>query len=482
MDCSYAQIVQSLQGAEPLRFFGGASFARVSTGAVGHQKTRRCVRRVVVDNGAMEEGSRGQAAAARDASRVLQGLTSEARASLLHRMADALVAERATILAANESDLAEAREAEAKGEMSAALVARLVLDAKKLGKLAEGVRAVAAQDEPLGRVLAETELAPGLVLRKETAPIGVILVIFESRPDAVPQIASLAVRSGNGLLLKGGKEAARTVRAIWEVLTRALEPDVPASLIGLVESREGVSSLLAHADLIDLVIPRGSNQLVRSIQENTRIPVLGHADGICHVYVDEVADMDKARAIVLDAKTDYPAACNAMETLLLHQALAADGRAEALLTALRQAGVTLRGGPKACATFGLEAAPSLHHEYGDLEATVELVSDVDAAIEHIHRHGSAHTDAIVTESEVAASRFLGAVDSACVFLNASTRFADGYRFGLGAEVGISTSRIHARGPVGVEGLLTTRYKLVGQGDTVGPFSEGARHFTHRKLV
>jgi delta-1-pyrroline-5-carboxylate synthetase len=431
--------------------------------------------------GAMEQGSRGQAAAAREASRVLQGLSSEARVALLNRMADALVAEQSSILTANEADLAEARRAEARGEMSAALVARLALSPQKLEKLAEGIRAVASQDEPLGRVLAETELAPGLRLRKETSPIGVVLIIFESRPDAVPQIVSLALRSGNGLLLKGGKEAARTVRAIWEVLTRALEPEVPASLIGLVESREGVASLLAHADLIDLVIPRGSNALVRSIQESTRIPVLGHADGVCHVYVDEAADMDKARAIVRDAKIDYPAACNAMETLLVHRALADDGRAEALMETLREAGVKLRGGPRAAARFGLAQAPALHHEYGDLEATVEIVDDLPAAIEHIHRHGSAHTDAIVTESPEAAGRFLSGVDSACVFHNASTRFADGYRFGLGAEVGISTSRIHARGPVGVEGLLTTRFKLEGSGDTVGPFSEGAREFTHQKL-
>jgi delta-1-pyrroline-5-carboxylate synthetase len=429
----------------------------------------------------MEQGSRGQAAAAREASRVLQGLSSEARVALLNRMADALVAEHSSILTANEADLAEARRAEARGEMSAALVARLALSPQKLEKLAEGIRAVASQDEPLGRVLAETELAPGLRLRKETSPIGVVLIIFESRPDAVPQIVSLALRSGNGLLLKGGKEAARTVRAIWEVLTRALEPEVPASLIGLVESREGVASLLAHADLIDLVIPRGSNALVRSIQESTRIPVLGHADGVCHVYVDEAADMDKARAIVRDAKIDYPAACNAMETLLVHRALADDGRAEALMETLREAGVKLRGGPRAAARFGLAQAPALHHEYGDLEATVEIVDDLPAAIEHIHRHGSAHTDAIVTESPEAAGRFLSGVDSACVFHNASTRFADGYRFGLGAEVGISTSRIHARGPVGVEGLLTTRFKLEGSGDTVGPFSEGAREFTHQKL-
>lgn len=422
-----------------------------------------------------------QAIAAREAGRTLSGLSSATRAAVLRRVAAALTENAAEILRENAMDVADAADAVARGEMTTALAARLKLDERKLAKLADGVRDVANQEEPLGKVLSRTELADGLMLQLESAPMGVVMVIFESRPDALPQVASLALRSGNGLLLKGGKEAARSNRVLHRVITQALEPEVPSTCIALVESREEVASLLALDDVIDLVIPRGGNALVSYIQRNTRIPVLGHADGICHVYVDAGADMEKAVRIVVDSKVDYPAACNAMETLLVHEALVGDGRAQVLLDALTAAGVRLEGGPRAAQELGLPLTADLHKEWGDLEATVEIVSDLDAAIEHIHTYGSAHTDCVVTEDSACAESFLARVDSACVFHNASTRFADGYRFGLGAEVGISTSRIHARGPVGVEGLLTTRYKLRGQGDTVGPFSAGEREFTHKRL-
>ncbi len=421
-----------------------------------------------------------QAVAARAASRTLAGLTSEDRARALRRVADALSARQDEILAENAVDVAASAEAVASGTLSQALADRLALSPRKLATLAEGLRTLADSDEPLGRVLRRTEIAPGLSLWQETCPIGVLLVIFESRPDALVQIAGLALRSGNGLLLKGGREATRSNRILHAVLVEAIAPEVPAASIGLVEGRAEVAELLALDGVIDLVIPRGSSDLVRYVQQHTRIPVLGHAEGICHVFVDAGADPDKAMAIVRDAKCDYPAACNAMETLLLHHAIA-DELGRRLLDALRADGVALFGGPRAAAAFGLPEAPDLHHEYGDLAATVEIVDDVHAAIDHVHRYGSAHTDAIVTEDAAAARAFLDGVDSACVFHNASTRFADGYRFGLGAEVGISTGRIHARGPVGVEGLLTTRWKLVGHGDTVGPFSRGERSYTHRPL-
>jgi delta-1-pyrroline-5-carboxylate synthetase len=422
-----------------------------------------------------------QAVAAREAGRILSSLSSEARTNVLMRVARALTDNAAAILEENAADVADAAAAVEKGEMTAALAARLKLDERKLAKLADGIRDIAAQDEPLGKVLSRTELADGLMLQLETAPMGVVMVIFESRPDALPQVAALALRSGNGLVLKGGKEAARSNRALHTAITQALEPDVPAACIALVESREDVASLLSLDDVIDLVIPRGGNALVSYIQNNTRIPVLGHADGICHVYVDAAADMEKATRIVVDSKTDYPAACNAMETLLLNEKLLADGRAQVLVDALQAAGVRLEAGPRAAKELGLPLTEDLHKEWGDLAATVEIVSGLGAAVDHIHRYGSAHTDCIVTEDVSVAERFLAIVDSACVFHNASTRFADGYRFGLGAEVGISTSRIHARGPVGVEGLLTTRFKLRGQGDTVAPFSAGERDFTHKRL-
>ncbi|MDP6932105.1 MAG: glutamate-5-semialdehyde dehydrogenase [Myxococcota bacterium] len=418
------------------------------------------------------------AQAARRASRTVGTLGSEARVQGLHRMADALVAHTGEILAANQLDRDEADQAVHRGEMASALADRLVLSGRRLEQLADGIRSIANQDEPIGRVLTRTELADGLVLRQETAPLGVVLVIFESRPDVLPQLAALALRSGNGLLLKGGKEAARSNRILHRVLTRALEPQLPGGLLGLVETRAEVGALLALDDLIDLVVPRGSNQLVRHIQQNTRIPVLGHADGICHVFVDARADADRARTIVLDAKTQYPAACNAMETLLVHVDFP---HTRALLDALADAGVALFGGPRAATQLDLTPAETLRREYGELAATVELVDDVEAAIDHIHTHGSGHTESVVTEDAQVARRFLDGVDSACVFHNASTRFADGYRFGLGAEVGISTSRIHARGPVGVDGLLTTRWKLEGSGHAVGPFSRDEQRFTHRPL-
>ncbi len=422
------------------------------------------------------------AVAARRAGRALQALTTDQRVAALHRMAQALVDNAEHILAENALDVADAQALVESGELAQASADRLPLTEAKLGTLAAGIRSIADADEPLGRVIHTTELADGLVLRKETAALGVLLIIFESRPDALPQIASLALRSGNGLVLKGGKEARRSNTVLHAVLTQALAPDVSADVIGLVHSRSDIAELLELDDVIDLVIPRGSNALVRHIQANTRIPVLGHADGICHVYVDESADTAMALRIVLDSKLDYPAACNAMETLLIHRAVWAS-LGESLVGALESAGVTVFVGPEAAGVrTDLPRASSLAFEYGDLRVAVELVDSVEAAIEHIHTYGSGHTEAIVTNNTQTALQFQNTVDSACVFINASTRFADGYRFGLGAEVGISTSRIHARGPVGVEGLLTTRFKLTGTGDTVAPFSAGERAFTHRKLV
>jgi len=393
-------------------------------------------------------------------------------------MARALLDREQEILAANALDVQEAAVRVEAGSLSSSLAARLQLTPGKLSVLSEGLRSLADAEDPLGRVLRHTLLSEGLELTQESVALGVVLVIFESRPDVLPQLAGLALKSGNGLLLKGGKEAVRSNRVLHRVLVEALEPDLPGGLLGLVETREAVADLLVLDDCIDLVVPRGSGEMVRAIQQGTRIPVLGHADGICHVFVDRAADPARAASILVDSKTDYPAACNAMETLLVH---AEYGGALDLLKALRGAGVELVGGPRAAPTWGLQPAASLAVEYGELTACVEIVESLEAAVDHIHAHGSGHTDCIVTEDGAAAARFLNGVDSACVFHNASTRFADGFRFGLGAEVGISTARIHARGPVGVDGLLTTRWRLVGQGDTVAPFTSGERTFEHVSL-
>ncbi|KAL4388658.1 hypothetical protein GQ457_09G029900 [Hibiscus cannabinus] len=409
-----------------------------------------------------EVGAREMAVAARDSSRRLQALSSQERKKILLDIADALEANENLITVENEADVAAAQQA----GYEKSLISRLALKPGKVSSLAKSIRVLANMEDPIGRILKKTQLADGLILEKTSSPLGVLLIVFESRPDALVQIASLAIRSGNGLLLKGGKEAKRSNAILHKVITEAIPDTVGGKVIGLVTSRDEIPDLLKLDDVIDLVIPRGSNKLVSQIKSSTKIPVLGHADGICHVFVDKSANMDMAKRIVLDAKIDYPAACNAMETLLVHKDLMQNGTLNELIVDLRMQGVNLYGGPRASAFLNIPQAHSFHHEYNSMECTVEIVDDMATAIDHIHQHGSAHTDCIITEDMETAEIFLHQVDSAAVFHNASTRFCDGARFGLGAEVGISTSRIHARGPVGVEGLLTTRWILKGSGQVV----------------
>ncbi|XP_021295632.1 delta-1-pyrroline-5-carboxylate synthase [Herrania umbratica] len=409
-----------------------------------------------------EDGAHEMAVAARESSRRLQALSSQERKKILLDIADALEANEKVITIENEADVTAAQQA----GYEKSLISRLALKPGKISSLAKSVRVLANMEDPIGRVLKKTQLADGLILEKTSSPLGVLLIVFESRPDALVQIASLAIRSGNGLLLKGGKEAKRSNAILHKVITEAIPDTVGGKVIGLVTTREEIPDLLKLDDVIDLVIPRGSNKLVSQIKSSTKIPVLGHADGICHVYLDKSADMDMAKQIVLDAKIDYPAACNAMETLLVHKDLVQTGALNDLINDLRMEGVILYGGPRASNLLSIPEARSFHHEYNSMACTVEIVDDVGAAIDHIHHHGSAHTDCIITEDREIAEIFLHQVDSAAVFHNASTRFCDGARFGLGAEVGISTSRIHARGPVGVEGLLTTRWILKGSGQVV----------------
>ncbi|XP_039063882.1 delta-1-pyrroline-5-carboxylate synthase-like [Hibiscus syriacus] len=409
-----------------------------------------------------EVGAREMAVAARECSRQLQTMRSEDRRKLLLNIADALEANESSILAENAADVAAAEDE----GYEKALISRLALKPGKIAALAKSICVIADMEEPIDRILKKTELADGLILEKTSCPLGVLLIIFESRPDALVQIASLALRTGNSLLLKGGKEARRSNAILHKIITSVIPESIGDKLIGLVPSKEDILDLLKLDDVIDLVIPRGSNSLVSEIKSLTKIPVLGHADGVCHVYVDKSANADMAKKIVLDAKIDYPAACNTMGTLLVHHDLSSSGLLHELLVELRREGVTLYGGPRASSLLKLPKAQSLHHEYSSLACTVEFVYDVEAAIDHIHQHGSSHTDAIVTEDLEVAETFLHRVDSAAVFHNASIRFCDGARFGLGAEVGVSTSRIHARGPVGVEGLLTTRWILRGSGQVV----------------
>lgn len=414
---------------------------------------------------------------AKAASTPLSDTSVELRNRALLAMAEALRAHSAEIGEANGRDL------EASRDLGDALQKRLVFDEKKLRGVVDGLEALASLPDPLGRVLTRTELAEGLHLRRVTCPIGVIGIIFEARPDALVQISSLCLKSGNAVLLKGGKEALHTNRILAEVIRNATEAvGLPGDWIQLLETREEVNGMLRLNEYIDLIVPRGSNSFVKYIMENTTIPVLGHSAGLCHLFLDASANLEKAVAIAVDAKTQAPATCNTVETLLVHKD-AAPRLLPAVCDALRNAGVELRGDEmsRSIVTWMKPATEEdWSTEYLALILSVKVVDDLAAAIAHINRFGSHHTDAIVTEDAAAAELFQRRVDSADVFWNASTRFADGYRFGLGAEVGISTSKIHARGPVGLEGLTIYKWLLSGQGDTVAPFADGRRAFTHRQ--
>ncbi|XP_064549019.1 delta-1-pyrroline-5-carboxylate synthase [Drosophila montana] len=419
---------------------------------------------------------------ARIGSRQMQALSAAERALAVSNLADLLVSREKFILEANAKDLEEAQ----KSGLAKPLLSRLSLNSAKLKNLSIGLKQIADDSHKnVGRVLRRTRLAEGLELKQVTVPIGVLLVIFESRPDSLPQVAALAMASANGLLLKGGKEAAHSNKALMELVKEALVSVGAEHAVSLVSTREEISDLLSMEKHIDLIIPRGSSELVRSIQEQSlHIPVLGHAEGVCHVYVDKDADLGKALHIARDAKCDYPAACNAMETLLIHEDLMSGEIFNDVCNMLKREGVKIYAGPRLNQqlTFGPPAAKSLRHEYGALECCIEVVPSLEEAINHIHTYGSGHTDVIVTENDAAAKHFLHSVDSACVFHNASSRFADGFRFGLGAEVGISTARIHARGPVGVEGLLTTKWILHGQDHAAADFVEGGkRTWLHESL-
>ncbi len=383
------------------------------------------------------------------------------RTLILEEIAAALTAHSARIFEANKKDLEAAKD-----YIAPPLYKRLVFDEPKLRDVIQGIRQVASMADPVGRVVAETELDDGLILKKVQTPIGVIAMIFESRPDAAPQIASLAIRTGNAVLLKGGREAMNSNATLVEIIQNVLAKYNLADAVQLVSTREQVSELLEMDDLISLVIPRGSNEMVRSIQERTRIPVLGHADGICHVYIDVAADPEKAIKIAVDSKAQYPAVCNAAETLLFHRDFK---YRQQVLDALQKAGVELRIDKD----FG--------HEFLDFVIAVGTVNNIEDAITHIERYGSHHTDAIVTEDPATAEKFLNEVDSAGVYWNASTRFADGFRYGFGAEVGISTNKTHARGPVGIDGLLIYKYQLIGDGHIVASYAgPDARSFTHKR--
>ena len=403
----------------------------------------------------------------------------EVRNDALARIRASLLAHKDEIFAANAADLAAADEA----GVAPAVVKRLRFDEHKLADVCAGIDDTIALPDPVGRTLLKREMDEGLVLVRESCPIGVIGVIFEARPDALVQISSLCLKSGNCAILKGGSETMRTNRALFELIhAAAVEAGLPAGCLHQVEARADINELLGCDTSVDLLIPRGSNAFVRYIMDNTRIPVMGHSDGICHIYVDGAADIEKAVRICVDAKIQYTAACNAVETLLVQRSAAAE-LLPPIVAALQAEGVEVRGTDEVRAIADCAPATDADWdtEYLALIVSIKLVDGVDEAIDHINRHGSHHTDAIITEDAATAARFMQLVDSAGVYQNCSTRFADGFRYGFGAEVGISTSKLHARGPVGLEGLVTYKYKIFGSGQIVGDYASGKSSFHFKDL-
>ena len=403
----------------------------------------------------------------------------------LELTAEALDRNRNRIFEANKLDLAAAQE----NKTAASIVKRLKYDETKMRDSIEGLRQLMTLPDPVGKVQLARELDEGLVLQRVSVPIGVIGVIFEARPDAMVQVASLCIKSGNCAILKGGKETANTNRILFEIIKNcAVEAGLPEGCLLQAELHNEIDELLECDKHVDLLIPRGSNAFVRYIMEHTKIPVMGHSSGICHIYADASADTEKAIPVIVDAKIQYPAACNAVETLLVNRKAAGEFLPRAA-AALSEAGVKLRGTTEAAdivkENTGLEvdimSEEDFATEYNDLVISLKLVDDVKEAVRHINRYGSHHTDSILTEDDEAASYFCRMVDSAGVNRNCSTRFADGFRYGFGAEVGISTGKIHARGPVGLEGLVTYKYILSGSGQIVGDYASGKKQFHHRDL-
>ena len=413
------------------------------------------------------------------ASLKLAAASTQEKNSALLRIAESLIARKQEIFKCNEEDL---RRSEA-DQIPFPLLKRLKFDESKLNDVIDGIRSLIKLEDPVGKTLLSTQLDEGLELYKVTCPIGVIGIIFESRPDALAQISTLCLKSGNGVLLKGGSEARETNRILSEIIISASEEaGMPSGWCALLETRADIKELLKQDEYVDLIIPRGSNEFVRYIMDNTNISVMGHADGICHLFIDASADLDMAVRIAIDSKTQYVAVCNALETLLVHKDIARE-----FLPLLKKAAdsksLELVGCAHTLSYIPIEAAveEDWKAEYLDYKLSIKVVENLDEAIDHINAYGSGHTDSIVTTDKEHAARFMALVDSGNVFWNCSTRFSDGFKYGLGAEVGISTGKLHSRGPVGLEGLVIYKYKLIGNGQIVADYAEKRSSFTHRNL-
>ena len=393
----------------------------------------------------------------------------ELKNKVLQNAADKLEQNSKTIFEANAKDLEAAKQLVETGEITPSIYKRLKLDENKLRDMVQGLRDLINLPDPVNKVLLRRQLDEGIVLEKVSCPIGVLGVIFEARPDVIAQVSALAIKSANAVILKGGKEAVNTNKILFEVIKSAAAEveGFPEEALQQIFTRDDVAQMLKCDGLIDLIIPRGGNKLVQFIKNNTKIPVLGHADGVCHIFVDESADLEKAVKIIVDAKTQYPSACNSVETVIVHKDFP---YAPALRDTLIDSGIDIVDTPR-----------DWHHEYSDTVMSYLIVPDIDAAIKHINTYGSGHTDAIITENKENADKFIRQVDSAGVYHNVSTRFADGFRYGFGAEVGISTNKTHARGPVGLEGLTIYKYNIRGNGDIVRDYADGTKIFHHKDL-
>lgn len=421
-----------------------------------------------------------QAKLMKELSPTISSMDLSVRNDALLRIADALLLNKEDIFRANEADLKEASSA----GLAAPVIKRLTFNEGKLHDVVEGLKGLSKLPDPLFKKQMSRKLDEGLTLVRVTCAIGVIGVIFESRPDALVQISSLCIKSGNAAILKGGSEARNTNRALFSIINNEIvKAGFPEGSLFLAEDRSEIAELLTCDKYVDLIIPRGSNAFVQYIMANTRIPVMGHADGICHVYVDKDADIDKAVRIVNDAKTQYVSVCNATETLLVHEDVAKEFLPK-LKDKLKEKNVTILGDKRVVEIIGCQEATEEDWatEYLDYKISIKLVKDVSEAIKHINKYGSHHTDAIVTENEATAEHFMMYVDSAGVYHNCSTRFADGFRYGFGAEVGVSTGKLHARGPVGLEGLVTYKYKLYGNGHIVDDYATGKKSFHFEELT
>lgn len=406
--------------------------------------------------------------------------TIEDRNAALKAVITALLSNKEAILAANKKDLDEA----GKSHVDVPVLKRLKFNEDKLNDVIRGIEDLISLPDPLGSVQMKRELDSDLLLIRESCPIGVIGVIFEARPDAIIQISTLCIKSGNCAILKGGSETLYTNREIFQTIHQAvIDSGLPKNCIFQAEARSEISELLSCHDSVDLLIPRGSNSFVQYIMNHTKIPVMGHADGICHIYADKDLDVEKAVKIIIDSKTQYTAVCNAAETLLVHKD-AAEALLPVLSKAFREKNVEVRGTAAVQQIISCNNATEedFKTEYLDFIISVKIVDDLEEAIEHINRYGSHHTDCIITENAATAEKFMQYVDSAGVYQNCSTRFADGYRYGFGAEVGISTGKLHARGPVGLEGLCTYKYKLFGNGNIVADYAEGRKSFHFKDLI